>query len=163
MKTEKMAICLWFDSQAEDAANFYISIFKNSSMGSISRYGTEGFEFHKKPIGTAMTVVFTLNEMEFIALNGGTQFKFNEAMSVVVYCDAQREIDYYWNKLTEEGEEGPCGWLKDKFGVSWQIVPTLLPQFLADEDRSKSQRVSAAFLKMKKFDIEKLIQAYNGE
>lgn len=158
-----MTICLWYDGQAEQAANFYASIFKDSEIYRISRYGKEGFEFHKKPVGTVMTVEFTLNGMSFIALNGGSQFVFNESMSIVVYCDTQDEIDYYWRALTEEGEEGPCGWLKDKFGVSWQIVPSILPVYMADENSSKSQRVAAAYLKMKKFDIQMLTAAYGGK
>lgn len=163
MKKQAMTICLWFDKEAEEAANFYLSIFKNGSLGSISRYGKEGFEFHKKPAGTAMTVEFILNDMKFIALNGGPQFKFNEAVSIVVYCDKQEEIDHYWEKLTAGGEEGPCGWLKDKFGVSWQIVPGVLPAYMADADHSKSQRVAAAYLKMKKFNIETLKAAFEGK
>lgn len=161
-KIQPMSICLWFDNQAEEAANLYASIFKNSEIGLISRYGKAGFEFHGKPEGTAMTVNFTLNGMNFTALNGGPKFQFNEAISVVINCETQAEIDYYWTKLTEEGEEGPCGWLKDKFGVSWQIVPTILPIYLADKDTVKSQRVSNAFLQMKKFDIKKLTQAFNN-
>ena len=160
MTNNKMSICLWYDDQAEQAASFYANVFKDSAIHRISRYGKEGFEFHKKPVGTAMTVEFTLNGMSFIALNGGPQFVFNESMSVVVYCDTQDEIDYYWKALTEEGEEGPCGWLKDKFGVSWQIVPSILPVYMADKDSSKSQRVAATYLKMKKFDIQMLTAAY---
>ena len=163
MIQNKMTICLWYDDQAEQAAGFYTTVFKNSSVHRISRYGKEGFEFHKKPEGTAMTVEFTLNGINFIALNGGSQFVFNEAMSVVVYCDTQEEIDYYWSALTEEGEEGPCGWLKDKYGVSWQIVPSLLPAYMADKDSSKSQRVAAAYLKMKKFNIKTLQEAFEGK
>ncbi|HEY0670237.1 MAG TPA: VOC family protein [Sphingobacteriaceae bacterium] len=163
MTNNKMTICLWYDDQAEQAANFYASVFKGSEIYRISRYGKEGFEFHKKPVGTVMTVEFTLNGMSFIALNGGPQFVFNEAMSVVTYCDTQDEIDHYWKALTEEGEEGPCGWLKDKFGVSWQIVPSILPIYMADKDSSKSQRVAAAYLKMKKFDIPTLTAAYEGK
>lgn len=162
MNTQKMTICLWYDDQAEQAAKYYCSIFKDSLIGRISRYGKEGFEFHKKPVGTAMTVEFTLHGMNFLALNGGPQFVFNEATSIIVYCETQDEIDYYWNELTREGEEGPCGWLKDKFGVSWQIVPNVLPTYMADADHSKSQRVAAAYLKMKKFDISTLKEAYEG-
>lgn len=162
MTKNKMTICLWYDDQAEQAANHYCSIFKDSSLGSISRYGKEGFEFHKKPVGTAMTVEFTINGMNFQALNGGPQFVFNEATSIVVYCDSQEEIDFYWNELAKEGEEGPCGWLKDKFGVSWQIVPSVLPTYMADKDTLKSQKVAAAYLKMKKFDIKTLQKAYEG-
>ena len=162
MTKNKMTICLWYDDQAEQAANHYCSIFKDSSLGSISRYGKEGFEFHKKPVGTAMTVEFTINGMNFQALNGGPQFVFNEATSIVVYCDTQEEIDFYWNELAKEGEEGLCGWLKDKFGVSWQIVPSVLPTYIADKDTTKSQKVAAAYLKMKKFDIKTLQKAYEG-
>ena len=162
MTKQTMSICLWFDDQAEQAANHYLSIFKNSSLGKISRYGKEGFEFHKKPEGTAMVVEFTLNDMQFMALNGGPQFKFNESVSVVVNCDTQEEIDHYWNHLTLEGEEGPCGWLKDKFGLSWQIVPSILARYMSDPDSSTVQRVTAAFLKLKKFDSEELKNAYEG-
>lgn len=162
MKAQAMSVCLWFDDQAEQAANYYLSIFRNGSLGKISRYGKEGFEFHKKPEGTAIVVEFTLNDMQFMALNGGPQFKFNESVSVVVNCDTQEEIDHYWNHLTLEGEEGPCGWLKDKFGLSWQIVPSILAQYMSDPDSSKVQRVTTAFLKMKKFDMEELKSAYEG-
>ena len=152
-----MAICLWFDGQAEQAADFYLSIFENASIGRISRYGQEGFEFHKKPVGTAMTVEFTLNGMNFIGLNGGPQFRFNEAVSVVVYCETQDEIDYYWNHLTNDGEEGPCGWLKDQFGVSWQVIPGILSKVMADPN--KAGKAAKAFMQMRKFDIEKIVQA----
>jgi predicted 3-demethylubiquinone-9 3-methyltransferase (glyoxalase superfamily) len=161
-KSKQMAICLWFDDQAEDAVRYYTSIFKDSKIERVSRYGKEGFEYHKKPVGTAMTVDFQLNGSKFIALNGGPQFVFNEAVSIVVYCDSQDEIDFYWTKLTAEGEEGPCGWLKDKFGVSWQIVPSSLPVYMADTDVVKSQRVAAAYLKMKKFNIQTLKSAFEG-
>lgn len=157
-----MTICLWYDDQAEQAAEFYASIFKDASIGKVTRYGKEGFEFHKKPEGAAMTVEFTLNGMNFLGLNGGPQFKFNEAISIMVHCETQQEIDYYWEKLTDGGEEGPCGWLKDKFGVSWQIVPSILAKYLSDKDPAKSQRVTAAFLQMKKFNIGELKKAYEG-
>ncbi len=162
MKKQTMSVCLWFDNQAEEAANHYLSIFKNGSLGKISRYGKEGVEFHKKPAGTAMVVEFTINDMKFQALNGGPQFKFNESVSIVVNCDTQEEIDYYWHQLTQEGEEGPCGWLKDKYGLSWQIVPTILATYMSDSDPAKVERVTAAFLKMKKFDLLQLQQAFNG-
>ena len=149
--------CLWFDNQAEEAASFYTSIFKNSKIDSISRYGKEGFEFHGQKEGTAMTVGFQINGQLYTALNGGPIFKFNEAVSFQVYCDSQNEIDYYWNKLTEGGEESQCGWLKDKFGLSWQIIPSILPKLMTDS--TKAGRVTAAFLQMKKFDIQKLIDA----
>jgi predicted 3-demethylubiquinone-9 3-methyltransferase (glyoxalase superfamily) len=149
--------CLWFDNQAEDAANFYTSVFKNSKIESISRYGKEGFEIHGQKEGTVLTVVFTINGQSFTALNGGPIFKFNESVSLQVFCDTQDEIDHYWNKLTEGGEESQCGWLKDKFGLSWQIIPAILPQLMSDP--SRADRVMKAFLQMKKFDIEKLKQA----
>jgi predicted 3-demethylubiquinone-9 3-methyltransferase (glyoxalase superfamily) len=157
MNTQKMSICLWFDDQAEEAAIFYTSIFKHSAIGKISRYGKEGFEIHKRPEGSAMVVTFRLNDMEFIALNGGPLFRFNEAISIVVNCETQDEIDHFWDRLTEGGKESQCGWLKDKYGVSWQIVPTILGKLMSDPE--KSGRVMKAFLQMKKFDIEKLKQA----
>ena len=163
MKSQEMNICLWYNDQAEEAAEFYTSIFQDSEIGQVSRFGTEGFEYHGKPEGTAMTVDFRLNQMKFIALNGGPKFKFNEAVSIVVYCDTQEEIDHYWTKLTEGGEEGPCGWLKDKFGVSWQITPTILPGYLAGKDMVKRSRVEQVTFQMKKFDIEKLKKAYDGK
>ncbi len=160
MTTQKMAICLWFDKQAEEAAQFYTSVFKNSEIGKISRYGKAGFEFHKMPEGTAMVVNFKLNGMDFNALNGGPLFKFNESISIVVSCETQEEIDYYWDSLTSNGgQESQCGWLKDKYGVSWQIVPANLSALLTGSDPEKSQRVTRAFMQMKKFDIEKLKQA----
>jgi predicted 3-demethylubiquinone-9 3-methyltransferase (glyoxalase superfamily) len=153
----KITPCLWFDNEAEAAASFYVSVFKNSKMGTISRYGKEGFEFHGKQEGTVMTVNFTINGQEFTALNGGPQFKFSEAISFQVFCDTQQEIDHCWNKLTEEGSEGQCGWLKDKYGLSWQIVPSILPKLMSDP--VKTERVTKAFLQMKKFDVETLKQA----
>lgn len=147
--------CLWFDSQAEEAANFYISVFKNGSIKEISRYGKEGYEVHGQKEGTVMTVVFEINGQEYTALNGGPHFKFNEAISFQVSCDTQEEIDYYWDRFTRDGgEESYCGWLKDKFGLSWQITPSILPQLM--KDPSKSEKVMKAFLKMKKFEIDKL-------
>lgn len=149
--------CLWFDNQAEEAARFYTSIFKNSKIDNISRYGKEGFEIHHQKEGTVMTVAFHINGQPFTALNGGPLFKFNEAVSFQVLCETQEEIDFYWNKLTGGGSEVRCGWLKDKFGVSWQIVPTVLSELLSDPARAG--RVTNAFLQMKKFDIEKLKKA----
>ncbi|WP_309085098.1 VOC family protein [Chelativorans sp.] len=159
---ETITPCLWFDSEGEEAARFYVSIFKNSEIGAISRYGKEGQEIHGKPEGAVMTVAFTLNGQPFTALNGGPHFKFNEAISLQVPCETQEEVDYYWSRLVEGGEEGPCGWLKDRFGVSWQIIPTVLPKMLNDPDQAKSQRVTKAFLQMKKFDIAALERAYSG-
>lgn len=157
MKTQKMSICLWFDTQAEDAARFYTSIFRNSSISGISRYGKEGFEFHRMPEGTAMVVNFSINDLDIMALNGGPMFKFSEAISIVVNCETQDDIDYLWEELTKGGEENQCGWLKDRYGVSWQIIPAILSKLMSDPARS--QRVMNAFLLMKKFNIEKLLQA----
>ena len=157
-----MAICLWYNDQAEEAVNWYTSIFKNSEIGSVSRYGKEGFEFHKKPEGTVMTMSFKLNGMSFLALNGGSQFTFNEATSIMVYCDTQKEIDHYWEALTQGGKEGQCGWLKDKFGVSWQVVPSILSKLMSGKDTGKSQNVMKAFMQMKKFDIQTLQNAYDN-
>jgi predicted 3-demethylubiquinone-9 3-methyltransferase (glyoxalase superfamily) len=155
--TNQITPCLWFDSQAEEAAIFYTSIFKNSKITDISRYGKEDFEIHVQKEGTVLTVGFQINGQPFTALNGGPLFKFNEALSFQVFCDTQEEIDQYWSKLTEGGEEGQCGWLKDRFGLSWQIVPSMLPKLMSDP--SRADRVMKAFLKMKKFDIETLMQA----
>ncbi|MDI1354867.1 MAG: VOC family protein [bacterium] len=162
MTKQKMTICLWFDDQAEQAANYYAGIFKDSSIGAISRYGKEGAEIHRKPAGSAMVVSFSLNGMNFMALNGGPIFKFNEAVSIVVSCETQEEIDHYWEALTLDGEESNCGWLKDKYGVSWQIVPAALSKLMSAPDAAASQRVVKAFMQMKKFEIEKLIQAQQG-
>jgi len=159
MSDQKMSICLWFDSEAEQAALFYTGIFKNSAMGAVSRYGKEGFEIHGKAEGTAMVANFRLNDMQFMALNGGPKFKFNESVSIVVTCNTQEEIDHYWDKLTQGGEESYCGWLKDRYGVSWQIVPSVLGQLMSGPDAAASQRVMKAFMKMKKFDIATLVKA----
>ena len=149
--------CLWFNNQAEEAANFYTSVFKNSKIETVSRYPKEGFEVHHQKEGTAMTVVFEINGQKFTALNGGDQFKFSEAISFQVFCETQEEIDFYWEKLSEGGEEGPCGWLKDKFGLSWQIVPSMMGQLMSKP--ASSGKVMAAFMKMKKLDIATLEQA----
>ena len=159
---QRITNCLWFDSQAEDAAKFYTSIFKNSSIGAISRYGQEGFDFHKQAPGTAMVVNFQLDGQDFMALNGGPVFKFNEAISLVINCESQEEIDYYWEKLTDGGEEGNCGWLKDKYGLSWQVAPAELGEMMTHPDQERTQRVTRAFLQMKKFDLEKLRQEFEG-
>jgi len=153
---QKIMPCLWFDDQAEEAANLYVSIFKNSKIVNIARYGEAG----PGPAGTVMTVTFQLEGQEFIALNGGPQFKFTEAISFSVDCKTQEEVDELWEKLSAGGEEGPCGWLKDKYGLSWQINPTVLGEMLSDPDPEKSQRVMKAMLQMKKIDIEGLKQAY---
>src|ERR1043165_164688 len=158
MSIKAITPCLWFDSEAEEAAKFYTSIFKNSSNGQVSRYGKEGFEFHGKQPGTAMVVTFKLNGQDFQALNGGPLFKFSEAISFSISCDTQEEIDYYWSKLLEGGgQEQACGWLKDRFGLSWQVVPSVLGELLSDPQRAP--RVTNVFLKMKKFDIEALLKA----
>ena len=162
MAAHKITTCLWFDTQGEEAANFYASIFEDAKVGKITRYGKEGYEIHGKAAGSVMTVEFEIGGQTFVALNGGPHFKFNEAVSFQVHCETQQEIDYFWSKLGKGGEEGPCGWLKDKYGVSWQVVPTVLPAMLADADAQKSQRVTKAFLQMKKFDIGVLEAAYDG-
>jgi predicted 3-demethylubiquinone-9 3-methyltransferase (glyoxalase superfamily) len=147
--------CLWFDTEGEAAARFYTSVFPNSRIGEVSRYGSAG----PRSEGTVMTVSFELNGQGFVALNGGPEFKFNEAISFQVSCETQEEVDSYWRQLSEGGEEGPCGWLKDRFGVSWQIVPTALPRLLGDPDAERSQRVMRAMLGMKKIEIEGLERA----
>ena len=162
---QKITPCLWFDSNAEEAVNFYTSIFKNSKIGKISRYGEAGYEIHGKPAGTVLTIEFELNGQAFTALNGGPMFKFNEAISFQVGCESQEEVDYYWRKLSEGGDEKAqqCGWLKDKYGLSWQIVPTILGKMLQDKDAKKSENVMKALLQMKKLDIKTLKQAYEQE
>jgi predicted 3-demethylubiquinone-9 3-methyltransferase (glyoxalase superfamily) len=162
---QKIIPCLWFDDKAEEAAKFYASIFKNSKIGDVSRYGKEGYEFHGKEDGTVMTVDFEIEGQKYVALNGGPIFKFNEAISFQVHCETQKEVDYYWEKLSEGGDEKAqqCGWLKDKFGVSWQIVPVVLTKMLQDKDAKKSQRVMKALLQMRKLDIKTLTQAYEQE
>src|SRR6266508_1729510 len=147
---QKITPFLWFDDKAEEAAKFYTSIFKNSKIGKISRYGKEGFEVHRRPAGTVMTVEFQIGGQNFIALNGGPQFKFTEAVSFSVECKTQGEVDEFWRKLSAGGEEGPCGWLKDRYGLSWQINPAILGEMLADPDPAKSKRAMEAMLKMKK-------------
>jgi predicted 3-demethylubiquinone-9 3-methyltransferase (glyoxalase superfamily) len=154
----KITPFLWFDSQAEEAAAFYVSIFKNSRIVTTTRYGEGG----PGPAGSVMTVVFELDGQEFIALNGGPQFKFTEAVSFSVDCGAQQEVDAYWEKLSAGGEQGPCGWLKDRYGLSWQINPAVLGRMLSDPDPVKSKRVMEAMLKMKKIDIAELTGAYEG-
>jgi predicted 3-demethylubiquinone-9 3-methyltransferase (glyoxalase superfamily) len=153
---QKITPFLWFNNNAEEAMNFYVSIFKNSKVISVSRYGDAG----PGPKGSVMTANFQLNGQEFVALNGGPQFKFTEAISFVVNCETQQEVDEFWEKLSEGGEESMCGWLKDKYGLSWQIVPTILVKLLQDKDPVKAKRVMEAMLQMKKIDINKLKQAY---
>jgi predicted 3-demethylubiquinone-9 3-methyltransferase (glyoxalase superfamily) len=153
---QKITPCLWFDNQAEEAAYFYTSIFKNSKIVEISRYGEAG----PRPQGMVMTVVFELDGQEFIALNGGPEFNFTEAVSLSVDCASQEEVDYFWEKLSEGGEEGPCGWLKDRYGLSWQIVPSVLNEMMKDGDAEQVRRVTEALLKMSKLDIKALQHAY---
>ncbi|HVW60769.1 MAG TPA: VOC family protein [Puia sp.] len=156
---QKITPSFWFDRQAEEAAKFYTSIFPNSGIGRVSRYGKEGFEIHRMPEGTVLTIDFMLDGQKFSALNGGPLFKFNESISFIVSCKDQQELDHYWDRLKEGGDEKSqqCGWLKDKFGVSWQVVPDILPQLM--DDPSRSGRVMTALLKMKKLDIKKLLEA----
>ena len=161
---QRIVPCLWFDTQAEEAAGFYTSIFRNSRIVSIARYGEAGREIHGKPAGTVLTVAFELDGQAFTALNGGPSFKFNEAISLQVMCKTQEEVDYYWEKLSEGGDKKAqqCGWLKDKYGASWQVVPSALPEMMTDPDPEKSERVMKALLQMKKLDIHELKRAYAG-
>ena len=155
---QKITPFLWFDNNAEEAANFYVSVFKNSKLLNIARYGEAG----PGPAGSVMTAEFELNGQEFVALNAGPTFKFTEAISFVVNCETQEEVDYYWERLSEGGEKSHCGWLKDKFGLSWQVTPTILGKLMADKDQEKSNRVMQQMLKMDKLDIEPLQRAYEG-
>jgi predicted 3-demethylubiquinone-9 3-methyltransferase (glyoxalase superfamily) len=159
MATDGLTTCLWFDGQAEEAANHYASIFKDSKIGRISRYTEAG----PRPAGSVLTVEFELNGQKFVGLNGGPEFTFNEAISFQIFCKDQDEVDYYWSKLAEGGEEGPCGWLKDKYGVSWQVIPKALIDMLTDEDPEKAKRTTEAMLAMSKLDIATLERAYAGE
>jgi predicted 3-demethylubiquinone-9 3-methyltransferase (glyoxalase superfamily) len=149
---QTITTCLWFDTEAEEAANFYVSVFKNSQVRNVSRYGEAG----PRPAGMVMTVDFELDGQQFIALNGGPEFSFTEAVSLQVNCETQEEVDRYWSVLSEGGEEGPCGWLKDRYGLSWQIIPIALTELINDPDTAKAQRVMAAMLQMKKIDIAAL-------
>jgi len=159
--TQKITPFLWFEDKAEEAAKFYISIFKNSKIGKITRYDEEAAGPTERPAGSVMTVDFELEGQEFVALNGGPMFKFTEAISFVVNCESQEEVDYFWKKLSAGGEESRCGWLKDKFGLSWQVVPTVLIEMLADKDTAKAKRVMHAMLQMDKIDIPTLKKAYD--
>ncbi len=161
---QRITPCLWFEDQAEEAARFYTGIFKDSRIGRISRYGEAGREVHRRPPGTVMTVAFELDAQAFTALNGGPVFKFNEAISFQVSCQDQKEVDYYWEKLSEGGDEKAqqCGWLKDKYGVSWQVVPIVVMALISDPASEKSQRAMAAMLQMKKIDIARLERAHAG-
>ena len=160
---QKITPFLWFDHQAEEAAKFYTSIFKNSKVGRILRYDDAVAKAAGQPVGSVLTIELEIEGQKFVALNGGPQFKFNESISFVVNCDSQEEVDYFWEKLTADGgEESACGWLKDKFGLSWQIVPTVLIDMLHDKDPEKSERAMKAMLQMQKIDIAKLKAAYAG-
>ena len=161
---QSLTPCLWFDDQAEKAVKFYTSIFKKSKIGKIARYGKEGFEIHGRPSGSVMTLEFELNGQKFTALNGGPVFKFNEAVSFQIYCKDQKEADYYWNKLSAGGDKKAqqCGWLKDKYGLSWQIVPDFMAKMLGNGNQAARDRVMKAVLRMKKLDFAALKKAYKG-
>ena len=163
--SSRIAPCLWFDSQAEEAARFYTGVFRHSKIVSTSHYGEAGQEVHGQKPGTVMTVAFEIEGQSFTALNGGPVFKFNEAVSFQVMCDDQDEVDDYWDKLSAGGDPQAqqCGWLKDRFGVSWQVVPRVLPDMLMDPDPGRSQRTMSAMLKMKKLDIAELMRAYQNQ
>jgi predicted 3-demethylubiquinone-9 3-methyltransferase (glyoxalase superfamily) len=159
---QKITPFLWFDTQAEEAAKFYTSVFEDSRIARISRYSEIGHATHGKKAGSVLTVEFEIEGQTFIALNGGPNFRFSEAVSFQVLCDTQNEIDYFWNRLSDGGQESSCGWLKDKYGLSWQIVPSALSAMLTDADSAKSGRAMSALLEMKKFDLDALQRAYAG-
>ena len=163
--TQRIAPCLWFDHQAEEAAAFYVSVFRNSRIISITRYGKAGYETHKRPAGSVMTVAFELEGQPFTALNGGPLFKFNEAVSLQIYCDNQEQLDQYWDKLSKGGDPKTqqCGWLKDKYGLSWRVVPKMLPDLFKDHESQTAQRAMEAKLRMKKIDIAELERAVGAE
>ncbi len=160
---QKITPFLWYDNNAEEAANYYVSVFKNSGINGITRYEEEGSKAAGRPAGTVMTVEFQIEGQEFLALNGGPHFKFTEAVSFVVNCESQEEVDYFWEKLSEGGQTSQCGWLKDKFGLSWQVVPTILGDLFQDKDPEKSKRVMKAMLQMTKLDIQALKDAAEGK
>jgi predicted 3-demethylubiquinone-9 3-methyltransferase (glyoxalase superfamily) len=161
---QKITPFLWFDHQAEEAAKFYTSVFKNSKLGKILRYDEASAKAAGGTVGSVLTIEFEIEGQKFTALNGGPQFKFNESVSFVVYCQTQDEVDYFWQKLTADGgQESECGWLRDKFGLSWQVTPTVLIEMLHDKDPKKSERVMNAMMQMQKIDISKLKAAYAGE
>ncbi|MFF9814800.1 VOC family protein [Streptomyces sp. NPDC014006] len=160
MTTDGFTTCLWFDGQAEEAAHYYVSVFKDSSIGRIGRYTEAG----PGPAGSVIAVDFTANGQKFVALNGGPQFTFSEAISFQIYCDSQEEVDHYWTKLTENGgEPGPCGWLKDRYGVSWQVIPNGLTDMISDPDQEKAARTMRAMMAMGKLDKAALERAYAGQ
>jgi predicted 3-demethylubiquinone-9 3-methyltransferase (glyoxalase superfamily) len=158
---QRITPCLWFDDQAEEAAKYYVGIFKNSKITNVARYSNAGQEIHKRPAGSVMIVEFVLDGQTFTALNGGPVFEFNEAVSLQVYCESQAEIDYYWEKLSQGGDEKAqqCGWLKDKYGLSWQVVPNIIGELFNDHTSAKARRAMTAMLQMKKIDIQKLQRA----
>ncbi|HSJ36885.1 MAG TPA: VOC family protein [Planococcus sp. (in: firmicutes)] len=164
-KIQKITPNFWFNTNAEDAVNFYVSIFKDASIGRTTRYSGEGREVHGMEKGTVMTIEFQLEGQQYLALNGGGEFEFNESISFIVNCDSQEEVDYYWDKLTEGGDESAqvCGWLKDKFGVSWQVVPRELDDMMVDGDQERVDRIMKSLLQMKKLDLNELRKAYVGE
>ncbi len=161
-KVQRITPFLWFDTKAEEAGSFYVSIFEDSRLGAVTRYDEAGAKASGQPKGSVMTVEFELAGQAFTALNGGPVFKFTEAISFVVHCETQAEVDHFWQKLSAGGQEVQCGWLKDRFGVSWQVVPTVLVEMLRDKDPERSKRVMAAMLKMIKIDIATLTKAYEG-
>jgi len=153
--------CLWFDNRAEEAAKYYVSIFKDAKLGNVNYYPDTGQETHGQKAGSVLVAEFSIGERKFVCLNGGPQFKFTEAVSLMIPCKDQAEIDYYWEKLTANGgEEGPCGWLKDKYGLSWQVFPEKIMKMLSEPDRQKAKQVMDAFMKMKKFDVAEIDRAY---
>ncbi len=160
---QQLTPCLWFDDKAEEAARFYVSVFKHSKLGHITRYGEAGSKVSGRPKGSVMTVTFEIAGQEFVALNGGPLFKFTEAVSFMVKCHSQEEIDEMWSKLSKDGEEGPCGWLKDKYGLSWQIVVPEWDEMLRNKDSAKSERAMAAILQMGKPDLRRVQQAFEGQ
>jgi predicted 3-demethylubiquinone-9 3-methyltransferase (glyoxalase superfamily) len=162
---QKIAPCLWFDSQAEEAAKFYCGVFTNSRIVKVSHYTKAGQEVHGRPPGSVLTVAFELDGRPFTALNGGPVFQFSEAVSFQVMCDTQEELDYYWEKLGAGGDKKAhqCGWLKDKYGLSWQVIPTVLPEMLTDPDTAKAERAMSAMMQMKKLDIAGLKRAFDGK
>ena len=159
---QKITPFLWFDDKAEEAVTFYTSLFENSKIGTVARYDEAGAAASGRPSGSVMTMAFELAGQEFVALNGGPEFKFTEAISFVVNCETQAEVDRFWAKLSDGGEEGPCGWLKDRYGLSWQIVPVVLIELLQDEDAARARSVMEAMLQMKKLDIHLLQAAYES-
>jgi predicted 3-demethylubiquinone-9 3-methyltransferase (glyoxalase superfamily) len=158
-----LTTCLWFDTEAEEAARFYVSLFEDSEIGEVTRFSTVGQEIHGKPDGSVMTVTFRIRGQEFVGLNGGPQFKFDEAISFQIFCDTQEEVDSYWEKLgADGGQPGPCGWIKDRFGLSWQVIPNRFFELIKDADRAKVDRAMAAMLQMGKMDIAALERAHAG-